>query len=63
MYLVEFAYNNSWHASIGMPPFEALYGRKCRAPTCWDEVGERDIEGPELVRVTNEKVAQARENL
>ena len=61
--LVEFAYNNSWHASIGMAPFEALYGRKCRAPTCWDEVGERIIEGPELVRITNEKVDVAKEKL
>ncbi|KAL8146288.1 hypothetical protein AgCh_004148 [Apium graveolens] len=39
--LVEFAYNNSYHASIGMPPYEALYGRKCRSPVYWDEVGER----------------------
>ncbi|GJT59617.1 putative nucleotidyltransferase, ribonuclease H, partial [Tanacetum coccineum] len=37
--LVEFAYNNSWHASIKTAPFELLYGRKCRAPICWDEVG------------------------
>ena len=38
--LVEFAYNNSYQASIGMAPFEALYGRKCRTPICWNEVGE-----------------------
>ncbi|KAL8090523.1 hypothetical protein AgCh_039828 [Apium graveolens] len=37
LYLVEIAYNNSCHVSIGMPPFEALYGRRCRAPSCWDE--------------------------
>ncbi|GKC71517.1 putative nucleotidyltransferase, ribonuclease H [Tanacetum coccineum] len=55
--LVEFAYNNSWHASIKAAPFELLYGRKCRAPICWDEVGERLIEGPELIEITNEKVA------
>ncbi|KAD6795956.1 hypothetical protein E3N88_06852 [Mikania micrantha] len=61
--LVEFAYNNSWQASIGMAPFELLYGRKCRAPICWDEVGEKTIEGPELVQITNEKVAIARERL
>ncbi|GJV07690.1 zinc finger, CCHC-type, retrotransposon gag domain protein [Tanacetum coccineum] len=42
--LVEFAYNNSWHASIKAAPFELLYGRKCRAPICWDEVGERLID-------------------
>nr|GEX03520.1 ankyrin repeat-containing domain, PGG domain protein [Tanacetum cinerariifolium] len=61
--LVEFAYNNSWHASIKGAPFELLYGRKCRAPICWNKVGERVIEGPELVKVTNEKVAIAKEKL
>ncbi|GJV95731.1 DNA/RNA polymerases superfamily protein [Tanacetum coccineum] len=44
-------------------PFELLYGRKCRAPICWDEVGERLIEGPELIEITNEKVAVAKEKL
>ncbi|XP_074363739.1 uncharacterized protein LOC141704392 [Apium graveolens] len=63
LYLVEFAYYNSWHASIGMPPFEALYGRRCRALSCWDEVGERVIEGQELVRITNEKVEKVKESL
>ncbi|KAJ0661910.1 putative nucleotidyltransferase, Ribonuclease H [Helianthus annuus] len=61
--LVEFAYNNSWHASIDMAPFELLYGRKCRAPICWNEVGEEVIEGPELVRITNEKVDLAKQKL
>ena len=61
--LVEFAYNNSWQASIGMAPFELLYGRKCRAPICWEEVGEKIIEGPELVQITNDKVTFAREKL
>ncbi|XP_071700181.1 uncharacterized protein [Rutidosis leptorrhynchoides] len=61
--LVEFAYNNSWQASICMAPFEMLYGRKCRAPVCWNETGEKLIEGPELVRVTNEKVAIATNRL
>nr|GFA69459.1 retrotransposon protein, putative, Ty3-gypsy subclass [Tanacetum cinerariifolium] len=60
---VEFAYNNSWHASIKAAPYELLYGRKCRAPICWNEVGERVIEGPELIEVTNEKVAVAKEKL
>ena len=40
--LVEFAYNNSYHSSIEMTPYEALYGRKCRFPLCWDEIRERD---------------------
>ncbi|GJT01341.1 putative reverse transcriptase domain-containing protein [Tanacetum coccineum] len=41
--LVEFSYNNSYHASIKAAPFEALYGRKCRSPVCWNEVGEAQI--------------------
>ena len=49
-------YNNSYHSSIGMPPYEALYGRRCRCPTCWDEVGERKIPGSELVQQTKESV-------
>ena len=41
--LVEFAYNNSYHSSIGMAPFEALYKRKYWTPRCGDEVGEKQI--------------------
>ena len=43
--LIEFAYNNSYHASIEMAPFEALYGRPCRSPVCWAEVGDRALLG------------------
>nr|GFD03818.1 retrotransposon protein, putative, Ty3-gypsy subclass [Tanacetum cinerariifolium] len=53
----------AWHASIKCAPFEMLYGRKCRAPICWDQVGERVIEGPEMIEVTNAKVAVAKEKL
>ncbi|KAL8120002.1 hypothetical protein AgCh_017219 [Apium graveolens] len=42
---IEFSYNNSYHASINIPPYEALYGRKCRSPTYWDEVGEHPDSG------------------
>ena len=63
LFLVEFAYNNSYQSSIGMAPFEALYGRKCRAPICWNEVGERKIEGPELVQITSEKVELAKQKM
>ena len=46
--LVKFAYNNSYQATIGMPPYEALYGRKCRSPLHWDEVGEKVVVGLKL---------------
>ena len=61
--LMEFAYNNSYQANIEMAPFEALYGRKCRTPVCWDKVGERRLVGPELVPITSEKVKVVRDNL
>ena len=61
--LMEFAYNTSYQASIKMAPFEALYGRKCRTPMCWDEVGERRLVGPELVKITSEKVKVVHDNL
>ncbi|GJU36748.1 putative reverse transcriptase domain-containing protein [Tanacetum coccineum] len=61
--LVEFSYNNSYHASIKAAPFEALYGRKCRSPVCWSEVGESQLTGPELVRETTEKIVQIKNRL
>nr|GEU49473.1 putative reverse transcriptase domain-containing protein [Tanacetum cinerariifolium] len=61
--LVEFSYNNSYHASIKAAPFEALYGRKCRSPICWSEVGESQLTGPELVRETTEKIVQIKNRL
>ncbi|KAL0362171.1 UNVERIFIED_CONTAM: Transposon Tf2-11 polyprotein [Sesamum calycinum] len=54
--LMEFAYNNSFHSSIGMAPYEALYGRKCRSSICWDIEGLRQLEGPELVQQTVDKI-------
>ena len=54
--LLEFSYNNSYQSSIGMAPYEALYGRRCRTPTCWTEMNEHKIIGPELVKDTEEKV-------
>ncbi|GFY96672.1 hypothetical protein Acr_11g0009780 [Actinidia rufa] len=61
--LVEFAYNNSFHASIGMAPYEALYGRKCRSPICWTEVGERQMLGPEIVQLTTDKIKVIQQRL
>ncbi|GJX73439.1 putative reverse transcriptase domain-containing protein [Tanacetum coccineum] len=54
--LIEFSYNNSYHASIKAAPFEALYGQKCRSPVCWAEVGDTRLTGSELVHETTEKI-------
>ncbi|GJV29622.1 putative reverse transcriptase domain-containing protein [Tanacetum coccineum] len=56
--LVEFSYNNSYHASIKAAPFEALYGQKCRSPVCWAEVGDVQLTGPEIIHETTEKIVQ-----
>jgi len=61
--LVEFTYNNSYQASIGMAHFEALYGRKCRTPLCWFQDGESVLIGSELIQQTNEKVKMIHERL
>ena len=61
--LVEFAYNNSYQASTQMAPYEALYGRKCRSPICWDDIGERKMLGPEIVQHTVDKIQLIRERL
>ena len=61
--LVEFAYNISYQTSIQMAPYEALYGRSCRSPLCWTEVGESSITGPDLIRDTSEKVSLIRQCL
>jgi len=63
LHLVEFSYNNSYQSSIQMSPFEALYGRKCRSPVCWDDIGERKLLGPELITQTVDKVTQIRKHL
>lgn len=54
--LIKFSYNNSYHSSIGMETFEALYGKKCITPLCWDEVGDNGILGPEIVQETTIKI-------
>jgi len=61
--LAEFFYNNSYHSSIGMAPYEALYGRRCRTPICWDEVGERRLSKVKLIHQTNEAINKIREKL
>ncbi|GKA60755.1 putative reverse transcriptase domain-containing protein [Tanacetum coccineum] len=61
--LIEFSYNNSYHTSIKCAPFEALYGRKCRSPMIWTEVGESQLIGPEIMQETTEKIVQIKERL
>nr|GEY09514.1 putative reverse transcriptase domain-containing protein [Tanacetum cinerariifolium] len=61
--LVEFSYNNNYHASIKAAPFEALYGRKCRSPICWTEVREAQILGPELIQKTTEQIIQIEQRM
>ncbi|GJS59154.1 putative reverse transcriptase domain-containing protein, partial [Tanacetum coccineum] len=61
--LVEFSYNNSYHASIKAAPFKALYGRKCRSPVGWAEVGQVQLTSPDLVRETTEKIIQIKQRM
>ncbi|GKE97644.1 putative reverse transcriptase domain-containing protein, partial [Tanacetum coccineum] len=61
--LVEFSYNNSFHASIKAAPYEALYGWKYRLPVCWSEVGDSQLTGPELICDTTEKIIQIKNRL
>ncbi|GJR68150.1 putative reverse transcriptase domain-containing protein [Tanacetum coccineum] len=61
--LVEFSYNNSYHASIKATPFKALYSQKCRSPVCWAEVGEVQLTGPEIVQGTTKKIIQIKQRI
>ena len=61
--LVEFTYNNTYHSSIGMAPYEALYGRRCRTPLCWQQDGEAVVLGPEFLQQTTKKVRVIQERM
>ncbi|GJV20771.1 putative reverse transcriptase domain-containing protein [Tanacetum coccineum] len=61
--LAEFSYNNSYHASIKAAPYEALYGRKCRSPVCWVEVGEGQLTGLEMIQETTEKIVLIKQRI
>ncbi|KAI3776204.1 hypothetical protein L1987_45976 [Smallanthus sonchifolius] len=56
--LAEFSNNNSHHTTIGMPPYEMLYGRRCRTPVCWGEIGQKELGSLEVVRETSERFDQ-----
>ena len=59
--LIEFSYNNSYHSSIQMAPYEALYGRKCRSPIGWFDIGETELIGPDMIQQAVDKVKLIRE--
>jgi transposase InsO family protein len=59
----EFSYNNSYQASLKMSPFEALYGRNCRTPLHWDQPGERQVFGLDILLEAKENIRMVRENL
>ena len=59
----EFTYNNSFQSSLGMAPFEALYGRKCRTPLNWSETRERSFFGLDMIKEAEEQVRIIRERL
>ena len=59
----EFAYNNNFHATIGMAPYEVFCGRKCRSPTHWDEISERKLLGLEILQQTSEIISRIRQRM
>ena len=59
----EFSYNNSYQASLKMAPFEALYGRRSQTPWMWDEVGDRQLFGPNVIKESEENVKLIRDRL
>ncbi|GKE44056.1 putative reverse transcriptase domain-containing protein [Tanacetum coccineum] len=61
--LVVFSYNNSYHTSIKVAPFKALYGRKCCSPVCWTEVGEAQFLGPKLIQETTDKIVHIKQKI
>ncbi|GKD18592.1 hypothetical protein Tco_1207750 [Tanacetum coccineum] len=55
--------DGSYHTSIKVAPFEALYSRKCRSPVCWAEVGDAQLTGPEIIHETMEKIIQIKKRI
>ena len=61
--MVEFAYNNGQQASLGMSPYEALYGRRCRTPMTWDNPVNKTVLGPYCLKEMEQEVAKIKQNL
>ena len=63
MSLAEFSYNNSYQESIRMAPFEAIYGKKCRTPFNWVEMGDHDYFGLDFIKEAREQVSVIQSHL
>ena len=63
LHFFELAYNNGYHASTKMSPFEVLYGRKCRTPVTWDDLVDRILLGPNLLKYLKILVNEVKRNL
>ncbi|GKE26841.1 putative reverse transcriptase domain-containing protein [Tanacetum coccineum] len=63
LHLVIFSYNNSYHTITKATSSKALYGRKCRSPVCWIEVGDSKLTGLEIIHETTKKIVQIRNRL
>ena len=61
LHLVEFAYNNGQHVSLGMSPYKDLYGRRCRKLVTWDNPVNRIVLGPELLKEMEQEVVKIRQ--
>ena len=63
LHLVEFAYNNGQQESLGMSPYESMYGRRCRTPMTWDNPVNMIVLGPELLKEMDQEVGKIMQNL
>jgi hypothetical protein len=63
LHLVEFAYNNGYHTSLKMSPFEELYGKKCNTPVSWDNLADRAVIGLDLLKEMEDQMIKIKENL
>ena len=63
LHLVEFAYNNGYHSSLKVSPFEAMYGRKCNTPISWDNSTDKVIIGLELLKEMENQLVKIKQNL
>ena len=61
--LMEFAYNNGYQSSIGIAPYEALYGKKCRTLVCWTELNKKKVIGLDIVKETEENIRVIQQRL